>query len=220
MSRERIEDDLRNNGFPALSGNIYCVGRNYRAHALELGNDVPKEDPVIFLKSPSSLRFWTDQGVAFAGETFHHEIELVLLVGKGSASNSSTLTRICGMGLGIDLTRRGVQTELKSKGLPWAVSKNFKGSAILTCMRPVNAHKAVQPVDLTLYVNDVMRQKGSTKDMIFSIEEILDYLNRLHPLEEGDLIFTGTPEGVAEINANDRMRAVSQALDIDITGIL
>ena len=201
-----------------FSGNIYCIGRNYRAHAEELQNEVP-EEPVVFLKSPSALRSWQDRGVAFKDEIYHHEIELVLLIDDTDQSNTSPYG-ICGMTLGIDLTRRGLQNRLKAKQLPWTTSKNFAGSGILGPWKPVTPAIIQKPVDLTLYVNGERRQKGSTENLIFSFKDLLKWIHDHHSLEKGDIIFTGTPEGVNHIQPWERIRGVSRTLEIDSEGLL
>lgn len=219
MSRLQVISDLESKGLPELSGNIYCIGRNYRAHAEELGNEVPIEEPVVFLKSPSSLRSWTDGPMAFADETFHHEIEVVLLMGGQDAKGSLPLGVVAAT-LGLDLTRRGLQSQLKAKGLPWAKCKNFTGSSVLAPWTSCTAETLVKPIDMQLLVNGDKRQKGTTSHMIFSFEAIISFLEKLHPLEPGDVIFTGTPEGVGPIKSGDLIHGKSQALSIDIAGRL
>lgn len=169
---------------------IYCVGRNYKKHAEELGNEVP-ESPIIFLKADSSVRYFAEAPVAFENETFHFEAELVLKIGKNQAIESYCM--------GIDLTRRDVQNELKKKGLPWTLAKSFKGSAILGKDRAYNSENMV----FEFFVNGELRQIAKTGNMLFSFEELCHYIHSFSPLNEGDLIFTGTPEGVGEIRKGD-----------------
>jgi len=186
----------------------YCIGRNYAEHARELGNEVPNEEPVIFLKSAAALRPLDGGDIAFADETFHHEIELVVLVGAqtplGALAPGGEHAVIAAVGLGLDLTRRGKQTELKKAGLPWTVSKSFAGSALLSPMLPA-AEVDLDDVSFALQVNGEERQRGHVNQMIFSIAHQLRYLNALTPLLPGDLVFTGTPEGVGPIRKGDAL---------------
>ncbi|MES2525560.1 MAG: fumarylacetoacetate hydrolase family protein [Bdellovibrionota bacterium] len=170
---------------------IYCVGRNYKKHAEELGNEVP-ESPIIFLKAESSVRGFTDAPIAFDTETFHFEAELVLKIGENAAIESYML--------GIDLTRRAVQSELKAKGLPWTLAKSFQGSAILGKERPFDGKN----LTFEFLLNGERKQLADTTNMLWSCEELCRYINSFSPLMEGDLIFTGTPEGVGEIRKHDK----------------
>ena len=186
--------------------NIYCIGRNYAAHAIELNNEVPKEEPVVFLKASSAARSLAAGPIAFADEEFHHEIELVLLVGEavplGSLQPGAEAACVSHVGLGLDLTRRGKQTELKSNGLPWTLAKSFCGSALLS---PFSLAGDVRLGDISfeLSVNDEVRQSGHVERMIFDMPFQLRYINSLVPLLPGDLLFTGTPEGVGPLRRGD-----------------
>jgi len=205
--------------WPRLSGNIYCIGRNYADHAKELGNEVPAE-PVVFLKAPAALRALASGPLAFPDETFHHELELCLLVGRHlhepSDIGSDALAAVT---LGLDLTRRGVQDQLKKKGLPWTTAKSFAGSGLLA---PFVSAKGLDltSVDLMLEVNGERKQEGNTRDMIFPCQTILTYLLSLQDLHPGDIIFTGTPSGVGPLRRGDRLRVFSEALTIDASGVL
>lgn len=183
------------------------VGRNYAAHARELNNPVPKEEPVIFLKSAGALRGLESGNLAFASEVFHHEIELVVLVGShvplGGLEVGAELDCLKAVGLGLDLTRRGKQSELKAKGLPWAVAKSFAGSALLSPMSTLDGSFDLNSVSFELSVNGTSRQRGHVNQMIFDVPFLLRYLNASHPLLPGDLVFTGTPEGVGELQRGD-----------------
>lgn len=183
---------------------IYCVGRNYAEHAHELNNPVPSE-PVIFTKTPQALRLPEEAGkIAFGDETFHHEAELVLLIGerveRGKAIGWKAVRAI---GLGIDLTRREIQNSLKSKGLPWTIAKSFEGSAIVAPLLPIAKFSNLENIGFEFAVNDEVRQRGSSSEMLFNIPTILSYLTTLGPLCPGDLIFTGTPKGVGPIRRGD-----------------
>ena len=199
--------------------NIYCIGRNYEAHARELGNAVPTEEPVVFLKASSSLR-GLEGDLAFTSETFHFECELVFLVGKhvplGSLRPGHELDCLQAVGLGLDLTRRSKQTELKTEGKPWTVSKSFCGSAIVAPMRTLQPEMLpdLDSMAFELLVNGERRQHGHANHMIFDVPFLLHHLNSMTALLPGDLLFTGTPEGVGEISRGDhfQMRFLSGPL--------
>ena len=195
---------------PIAVRNIYCIGRNYVAHALELGNKVPTEEPVIFTKSSASLRGLEGGELAFADETFHFEAELVLLLGPahvplGALTAGREADCVQGYGLGLDLTRRAKQSELKKGGLPWTVSKSFSGSAIVSEMRILDEPGQLQHIEFGLSVNGEERQRGHVNQMIFDIPFQLRYLNSLTSLLPGDLVFTGTPQGVGECRRGDQI---------------
>ena len=193
---------------PVGARNIYCIGRNYAAHAIELNNAVPTEEPVIFMKSNAALRGLEDERLAFSDETFHFEAELVLLVGEhvplGALAAGRELECLKAAGLGLDLTRRGKQSELKAAGLPWTLSKSFEGSAIVGPMLPLDDNFALEETSFELKVNGKVRQTGHVDRMIFSMPFQLRYLNASTALLPGDLLFTGTPEGVGELVKGDR----------------
>ena len=183
--------------------NIYCVARNYALHAKELNNEIPDE-PVIFLKSTTSVRSLTQGDIAFADEQFHYEAEVVCLIGKDtSMGDNLSIDVIDSFALGIDLTRRKKQTELKKKGHPWTLSKSFYGSALIGEFKNRELFQNPKNISFKFTLNDVLKQNGNTKNMIFSLEKILNYLNSFTPLLQGDIIFTGTPEGVGHIQKGD-----------------
>lgn len=177
---------------------IWCVGRNYAAHAQELGNPVPAE-PVIFTKPLSALV--GDGGVVSLppdSARVDHEVELVVGLGKGKKPVYA---------VGIDFTARDVQERLKKEGLPWTLAKARRGFA---AVGPFAA--ASLPQELTLSVNGETRQKGSTKDMLFDVPRLLAYLDEKFGLSEGDLVFTGTPPGVGPLQKGDRIEATLGAV--------
>ncbi len=183
--------------------NIYCIGRNYAEHAAELNNPVPGE-PVVFLKATASLRDLDGKELAFAGETFHHEAEVVLLIGEAVALNADPgWSAVRALGFGLDLTRREVQSGLKAKGLPWTTSKSFAGSALVSEFVPLERFPDKESLRFTLTVNGERRQAGSTGDMLFKVPVILAHLARHQRLMPGDLIYTGTPQGVGPLKQGD-----------------
>lgn len=193
---------------------IYCIGRNFGAHARELGNAIPAS-PVVFLKSPSAIRSPDETGkIAYPDETFHHEVELVLHIGSSPAEGEKHLLRhVDQIALGLDLTRREVQNRLKKEGLPWTEAKSFKGAAVLSSFVPL-IHKGnptdilarLEAADFTLWVNGERRQHGTPREMTFNLESVLTTINESHGLFPGDIIYTGTPEGVGPLRVGDGFR--------------
>ncbi len=193
---------------------IYCIGRNFGAHARELGNAIPTS-PVVFLKSPSAIRGPAESGrIAYPDETFHHEVELVLHIGSSPAPGEKNLLRhVDQIALGLDLTRREVQNRLKKEGLPWTEAKSFKGAAVLSSFvplihrgDPVDTLTRLEAADFTLWVNGERRQHGAPREMTFNLEIILGTINDSHGLFPGDIIYTGTPEGVGPLRVGDGFR--------------
>jgi len=178
--------------------NIYCIGRNYHAHAAELNSKVPKQ-PFFFQKSLPSLNA-SNKFTIPKNREIHHELEVVILIGKNGEEIPITKTDdyILGYGLGLDLTDREYQNQLKRDQLPWLLSKSFQGSAIVSCFQGEKISE-----DFWLKINGSIHQKGNINQMIFSISEQISFLSGMLPLLEGDLIFTGTPSGVGPIQNGD-----------------
>lgn len=185
---------------------ILCVGRNYSEHAKELGNAVP-ENPVIFSKPDTALLknnepFYLPD---FSNDV-HHEVELVIKINKVGKKIQSKFARnyFSEIGLGIDFTARDKQTELKSKGLPWELAKAFDGSAPIGNF--INIEKVdLKNIDFSLQKNGTVVQKGNTAQMIFPFEEIVSFVSQYFTLKVGDLIYTGTPAGVGQVNIGDKL---------------
>lgn len=189
--------------------NVWCIGRNYAAHAAELGNATPTDEPVLFLKASSSVRPLASGPLAFDTEVFHHEIEMVLMVGEhvpldGLAGREPTEC-VRAIGLGLDMTRRGKQDELKKAGLPWTLAKSFGGAALLSPFSPVDGSFDLADVSFELSLNGAVQQSGHVSQMIFDIAFQLRYISSFAPLMPGDLIFTGTPSGVGPIRRGDKV---------------
>ncbi|MCC3381503.1 fumarylacetoacetate hydrolase family protein [Paenibacillus farraposensis] len=185
--------------------NVYCVGRNYKLHAEELGNDVPAE-PMIFMKPSHAV-------VPLDGATLelpqgkgdiHFETELVVSVGRNYEPGMSADTCLNAFALGIDFTLRDVQSALKKKGHPWTAAKGFKSSAPVTPFLPLTSLDMLEQQDFTLLKNGHEVQRGHIRDMIFSIQHIVEFIAAHYGLGEGDIIFTGTPAGVGPITSGDR----------------
>ena len=180
--------------------NIYCVGRNFEGHAKELSNKVPTS-PLIFQKSNSTINL-TNKIEVPKKKTIEHELEVVVLIGKsGSAkTHEEAQSFISGFSVGLDLTDRELQSDLKKKGLPWFAAKSFKGSAVLD-----KNFKPECPKEFYLNVNQKLKQEGSLKDMIFSFEDIILHISKIVEFKKGDIVFTGTPEGVGPLKSGDEV---------------
>ena len=185
--------------------NIFCVGRNYAAHAKELGNDLP-EEPVIFMKPATAL--WSGN-TPFVYPPFtkelHHEIELVIRISKNGRNipENQASDYYDAISLGIDFTARDIQADLKKKGLPWEKAKAWDDSAVLGKWIELNAERLSIPFHFSLLKNGSPVQVGDSTNMIFSFDKIIANISTYFSLNIGDLIYTGTPEGVGECVAGD-----------------
>lgn len=184
---------------------IICIGRNYVDHIEELNNERPSE-PVVFLKPdtailPKKTPFTIP---AFTNEV-HHELEIIVKINKvGKYIDKKFAHKYYDeIGLGIDFTARDIQNNLKEKGLPWEKSKAFDGSAIIGDFLPINAIDSLENIKFELTNNQKTVQEGNTNRMIWSIDELIEHVSQYFTLKKGDIIFTGTPKGVAKVNPND-----------------
>ncbi len=190
-------------------GKILCLGRNYASHAREMNATTP-EEPLVFLKPPTAL-VQSGESVIVPGfsRDLHHEVEMVVLLGKKgkNVAESDAMRYVAGYGVGLDMTLRDVQAEAKKKGLPWTVAKGFDTSAPVSEF--VQAGKVPDPhnLDITLRVNGQLRQSSNTRNMIFGIGKIIAFASSIFTLEPGDLIFTGTPDGVGSVVVGDALDA-------------
>ncbi|TSO37035.1 Acylpyruvase FAHD1, mitochondrial [Bagarius yarrelli] len=188
---------------------IICVGRNYAEHAKELKNELPTE-PVLFLKPPTA---YVKEGspilVPHYSSNLHHEVELGVVVGKAGRDipQTSAMQHVAGYALCLDMTARDVQDQCKAKGLPWTLAKAFDTSCPVSDFIPKERIPDPARVELWLRVNNVIRQRGSTAQMIFSVPCLISYISGVMALEEGDLILTGTPKGVGAVNEHDELQA-------------
>jgi acylpyruvate hydrolase len=186
---------------------IIAIGRNYAEHAKELNNPVPSI-PVIFMKPDTAL---LKDNKPFYHPDFsqdiHHEIELVLKVSKEGKHISEKFASnyFEEIALGIDFTARDIQSRHKEKGLPWELAKAFDNSAPVSNFLPKAQFADIYNLDFKLNVNGEARQQGNTKDLLFSFESIIAFVSQYITLKKGDLIFTGTPQGVAKVNVGDRL---------------
>ena len=200
---------------------IYCVGRNYAAHAVEMGHDPDREPPFFFQKNPDNL---VPGGGAFpyppASTDVHHELELVVALGRGGSDIpvASALEHVYGYAVGLDMTRRDLQGEMKKMGRPWEIGKAFEHSA--PCSELVPAAEIGHPEHgaLWLKVNGELRQQGDLDQLIWKVPEMIACLSALFTLAPGDLIFSGTPSGVGAVRRGDRLHGhIDGVGDLEVT---
>lgn len=189
---------------------IYCVGRNYAAHAREMGADPSREEPFFFMK-PADAVVPLGGRVASPPDTdnLHHEVELVAAIGRGGSdiAAADALDHVFGYAVGIDLTKRDRQNALKAAGQPWERSKSFDHSAPISAIVALPPDAAPVRGAISLAVNGAMRQNADLSDMIWSTAEIIARLSQIWTLAPGDLVFTGTPEGVGSLAFGDVIEA-------------
>jgi 2-keto-4-pentenoate hydratase/2-oxohepta-3-ene-1,7-dioic acid hydratase in catechol pathway len=187
---------------------IYCVGRNFADHAREMGAEPPpRGQPVFFMKPADAIHVDGDVPYPSATSDLHHEVELVVALGRdaqGVVAPGGALDLVFGYTVGLDLTRRDLQAQAKDKRLPWDTAKGFDASAPLAALVP---GRAVPTGDLWLRVNGDERQRAPLSDMLFGVEDVLHELSKLFALRAGDLVFMGTPAGVAALQRGDRFEA-------------
>ena len=195
---------------------IYCVGRNYAAHAREMGAD-PVREPPFFFSKPADAVVPNGAAVPYPPRTanLHHEIELVVAIGEGGRNIpvASALAHVFGYAVGNDLTRRDLQSAAKDKGQPWDTSKGFDHSAPITAIRRVADVGHPSRGAIWLEVNGEPRQRADICEMIWSVPEIVSELSSLYELKPGDLVFTGTPAGVGPLARGDSLVGGIEGLD-------
>jgi len=185
---------------------IFCVGRNYAAHAREMGSDPTREPPFYFTKPASAI---TPSGstIPYAAGTknLHYEMELVIAIGAPvfKVTPEAARAAVWGYAAGLDMTRRDLQNEAKATGRPWDTGKGFENSAVITDLVRVQDIGWLDKGAITLSVNGVEKQRGDLSDMIWSVPEIVANLSQFYHLHPGDLIYTGTPEGVGPVVTGD-----------------
>ena len=190
-------------------GKLVCLARTYKKHAQEMNSDIPKE-PLLFLKPSSSVIFDGDSiKIPKISKCIHHEVELAIIIGKKCKNilKKDSMDYVLGYAVALDITARDIQAELKKKGWPWGIAKGFDTFAPISKVVLKKDISNPQNLDISLKVNGEIKQSSNTKNMIFTIEEIIEYITKIMTLEPGDLIMTGTPEGVGEIIAGDILEA-------------
>jgi len=189
-------------------GRIFCIGRNYAAHAREMGKDPDREPPFYFTKWAQAVAP-SGSTIAYPPETsdYQFEAELVVAIGKGgrAIAPEAAAEHIFGYATGLDMTRRDLQAEAKKLGRPWDIAKNVEQSAPLGLIHPASESGPMASGAIRLTLNGALRQEGDLADMIWSIPDVIAYISRGYRLEPGDLIYTGTPAGVGPVVPGDRI---------------
>lgn len=208
-------------GDPFPVRRIYCVGRNYAAHAREMGHDPDREDPFFFMK-PADAIVPTGSTVPYPPKTadYQHEIEMVVALAKGGRDVpvGKALDLVFGYAVGLDMTRRDLQGAAKKMGRPWDMGKGFDRSAPCAPISPASKTGHIRKGAIWLKVNDKIRQQSDLEMLIWSIPETISYLSGLVELGAGDLIYSGTPEGVAAVVKGDKLEGhVDGLTDLAIT---
>lgn len=187
---------------------LFCVGRNYADHAIEMGHDPNREPPFFFIKPNWAVIAdgETLEYPAFSNDV-HHEIELVVALGKGgrNVAVSDAMSLVYGYAVGLDMTRRDVQQEAKDKSRPWEAGKSFVGAAPCSAVVPITQTGEVTDAAISLDINGEVRQAGNVNQMIWKVPEVISRLSELFVLNPGDLIFTGTPAGVGPVQKGDKL---------------
>ena len=187
---------------------IFCVGRNYAAHVREMGFDPGREEPCYFTKASRCIAA-SGSEIPYppATENFHHEIELVVAIGKAGfeLAADESLSVVYGYACGLDMTRRDLQVASRGSKGPWDIGKDFENSAVIGPIRPADeiGHPAEGRIQLS--VNGELRQDSDLDQLIWSVPEIVSHLSRYYRLEPGDLVYTGTPDGVGPVGPGDRI---------------
>ena len=189
---------------------IYCVGRNYADHAREMGAAVDRGNPIFFAK-PADAIVIDDGDVPYPSATaeLHHEVEMVIALASGGRDIpvEHALEKVYAYGIGLDLTRRDLQATAKKNGSPWDTAKGFDCSAPVSSLHRASDIGHPANAEISLHVNGTLRQQADIADMVFSVAEIIHELSKFYELTSGDLIFSGTPAGVASLSRGDRFRA-------------
>jgi fumarylpyruvate hydrolase len=203
---------------------VFCVGRNYAAHAREMGKDPDREPPFFFMKPANAVvDVANPTSVPYPPKTknYHHEIELVVAIGKGGRdiAIADALAHVYGYAVGLDMTRRDLQLEARDKGRPWEFGKSFALSAPVGPLHRAEDIGHPSAAAITLTVNGQPRQSSDIAKLIWSVSECIAYLSEYETLEPGDLIMTGTPEGVNAVVAGDAMRGAITGLGVIEVGV-
>ena len=193
---------------------VYCIGRNYAAHAIEMGHDPDREPPFFFQKNPDNLDFTGQFPYPAKSSDVHHEIELVVALAKGGTNIGveQALDHVFGYAVGLDMTRRDLQGIAKDMGRPWEIGKAFERSAPMSPIVPATAIGHPAAGRIVLEVNGAVRQQGDLNQMIWKVPEMIAYLSDHFTLAAGDVIMTGTPSGVAAVVRGDVLHAVVEGV--------
>lgn len=193
---------------------VYCIGRNYAAHAVEMGHDPDREAPFFFQKNPNNLDSSGEFPYPPHSTDVHHEVELVVALKSGGTNIplDRALDHVWGYAVSLDMTRRDLQGEAKKLGRPWEIGKAFERSAPVGPLIPVAASGPLESGRIELKVNGALRQEGDLNQMIWKVPEMISYLSEYFELQAGDIIMSGTPSGVGPVLRGDTMEAMIDGL--------
>jgi fumarylpyruvate hydrolase len=188
---------------------VYCIGRNYAAHAVEMGHDPNKEPPFFFQKNPDNLDSSGQFPYPVKSSDVHHEVEMVVALKSGGTSIplDRALDHVWGYGVGLDMTRRDLQGIAKDMGRPWEIGKAFERSAPVGPIIPAEKTGHLDHGAVTLHVNGALKQEGDLNQMIWKVPEMISYLSDYFELAAGDIILSGTPSGVGPVVKGDKLEA-------------
>ncbi len=194
---------------------IYCIGRNYAEHAMEMGHDPDKESPFFFQKNGDNIDCSGEFPYPPQSKNVHFEVEMIVALKSGgrNISEEDALQHVFGYGVGLDMTRRDLQGEMKKMGRPWEIGKAFERSAPMSPLTPVSEIGHVDKGLISLAVNGKIRQEGDLNQMIWKVPEQISYLSRFYDIASGDLIMSGTPAGVGSIQKGDVLECCVERLN-------
>ncbi len=187
---------------------VVCAGLNYPLHVKEMNSKAPDTEPVLFIKPATALQdLHAPLCIPKGRGAVHHELEIALLIGRrlSQCSAAEAVGAVSGLGLALDLTLRDLQTELKKAGRPWEKAKGFDGACAISHFVPISQCPPLDNIDIALSVNDLPRQQGNSRDMLFPIPSLLCAISEYFTLEPGDIVLTGTPEGVGPLSGSDKL---------------
>ncbi len=193
---------------------IYCIGRNYAAHSVEMGGDPNRETPFFFQKNPDNLDASGEFPYPPHSSDVHHEIEMAVALKSGGSNIplGEALDHVYGYGVSLDMTRRDLQAQAKKLSRPWEISKAFERSAPIGLIHPASETGHLESGRIELKVNGEVRQEGDLNQMIWKVPEMISYLSEYFELAAGDVILSGTPSGVGPVSVGDRMEASVEGL--------
>ncbi|WP_417672248.1 fumarylacetoacetate hydrolase family protein [Roseibium sp.] len=207
--------DVADNGDTFPVRRVYCIGRNYAAHAIEMGHDPDREPPFFFQKNPNNLDQTGEFPYPVKSEDVHHEVELLVALKSGGTNIpvEKALDHVYGYAVCLDMTRRDLQGVAKKMGRPWEIGKAFERSAPTGPVVPVEKTGHLDHGKVTLHVNGELKQDGDLNQMIWKVPEMIAYLSEYFELAAGDVIMSGTPSGVGPVVKGDKMEARIEGLD-------
>lgn len=201
---------------------IYCIGRNYADHAIEMGHDPNREAPFFFQKNAQNIDISGTFPYPPQTSDVHHEIELVVALQSGGAdiSEDEAMQHVYGYAVALDMTRRDLQGEAKKTGRPWEIGKAFERSAPMSALVPASETGHLDAGRISLKINDEIRQDGDLNQMIWKVPEMISYLSRFYDIAAGDLIMSGTPAGVGPVAKGDILTGEIEGLGTLVTQVV